>query len=396
MAAYERANRAKSVFLGNMSHELRTPLNAIMGFSQILLVNSHLGVETQEYLGIILQSSEHLLSLIEDLLDISKIEANKIEIEPNLLSLSNFLEVTVAMVDVKAREKNLTLTKQFAPELPETIYADEKRLRQVLLNLLSNAIKFTETGTITFSVTLSQSTRSNQLIEFAIADTGTGMSAAEIEKIFLPFEQAGKSEMRTQGAGLGLAISQNLVQKMGGEIKVVSAVNVGSTFSFELDLLGNQPQALIKPATEAIALLPPKAENAIAEVAIEVQNKLISGSAKSLSILIAEDMDYNQMMLKILLESWGHEADIANNGLEAIAMLREKPYDVILMDIQMPVLNGIEATKRIVAEWDQASRPYIVAVSAQEEQEEFATLGMDAYISKPIDFAQLEEVLSRV
>lgn len=396
MTAYERANRSKSVFLGNMSHELRTPLNAIMGFSQILLINSHLDVETQEYLGIILQSSEHLLSLIEDLLDISRIDANKIEIEPNLLSLSNFLEVTVAMVDFKAREKKLTFTKQFAPDLPETIYADEKRLRQVLLNLLSNAIKFTETGAITFSVTLSQSTRSNQLIEFAIADTGTGMSATEIEKIFLPFEQAGKSEMRTQGAGLGLAISQNLVQNMGGEIKVISEVNVGSTFSFELDLLGSQPQALINPATEAIALLLPKAENAIEEVAIEVQNKLISAPVKPLSILIAEDMDYNQMMLKILLESWGHEADIANNGLEAIAMLKEKPYDVILMDIQMPVLNGIEASKRIVAEWDQASRPYIVAVSAQEEQEEFAALGMDAYISKPIDFAQLEEVLSRV
>jgi two-component system CheB/CheR fusion protein len=396
MTAYERANRSKSVFLGNMSHELRTPLNAIMGFSQILLINSHLDVETQEYLGIILQSSEHLLSLIEDLLDISRIDANKIEIEPNLLSLSNFLEVTVAMVDFKAREKKLTFTKQFAPDLPETIYADEKRLRQVLLNLLSNAIKFTETGAITFSVTLSQSTRSNQLIEFAIADTGTGMSATEIEKIFLPFEQAGKSEMRTQGAGLGLAISQNLVQNMGGEIKVISEVNVGSTFSFELDLLGSQPQALINPATEAIALLLPKAENAIEEVAIEVQNKLISAPVKPLSILIAEDMDYNQMMLKILLESWGHEADIANNGLEAIAMLKEKPYDVILMDIQMPVLNGIEASKRIVAEWDQASPPYIVAVSAQEEQEEFAALGMDAYISKPIDFAQLEEVLSRV
>ncbi len=396
MTAYERANRAKSAFLGNVSHELRTPLNAIMGFSQILLDRQPLDIETQEYLEIILQSSEHLLSLIEDLIDISRIEANKIEITPNLLSLSNFLEVTMAMIDFKAREKKLTLTKQFAPDLPETIYADEKRLRQVLLNLLSNAIKFTKTGAITFSVTLSQSTRSNQLIEFAIADTGTGMSTAEIEKIFLPFEQAGKSEMRTQGAGLGLAISQNLVQNMGGEIKVVSKINVGTTFSFELDLTEHQPQALISPVTEAIALLLPKAENAIKDVAIEVQNKLISAPVKSLIILIAEDMDYNQMMLKILLESWGHEADIANNGLEAIAMLREKPYDVILMDMQMPVLNGVEATKRIIAEWDQASRPYIVAVSAQEEQEEFAALGMDAYISKPIDFAQLEEVLSRV
>jgi two-component system, chemotaxis family, CheB/CheR fusion protein len=394
MTAYERANRAKSVFLHNMSHELRTPLNAIMGFSQIILSNPDLDVESQEYLGIILQSGEHLLSLIEDLLDISKIEANKVEIEPKSLFLSNFLEVTIAMVDFKAREKNLTLTTQFAPNLPETIYADEKRLRQVLLNLLSNAIKFTNTGAINFSVTLSQSTSPNQLIQFAIADTGIGMTAAEMLQIFLPFEQAGNAESRAQGAGLGLAISQSLVQKMGGEIKVVSEVNVGSTFSFELDILGSQPQALISPATDAIALLPPITETSIAEVAIKVKSTVTS--TRPLSILIAEDVPYNQMLLKLFLTRSGHEVDVANNGLEAINMLREKPYDVILMDIQMPVLNGIEATKRIVAEWDQASRPYIIAVSAQEEQEEFAASGMDAYIGKPIDFKQLEAALAAI
>jgi two-component system CheB/CheR fusion protein len=225
---------------------------------------------------------------------------------------------------------------------------------------------------------------------FAIADTGAGITAAEMEKIFLPFEQAGKSEMKTQGTGLSLAISQNLVQKMGGEIKVVSEVNVGSTFSFELDLIGNQPQALIESATDAIALLP-QAENAIA-----VHEQVTS--AKPLSILIAEDVDYNQMLLKIILENLGHEADIANNGLEAIEMLREKPYDIILMDIQMPVLDGLEATKRIIAEWDQDSRPYIIAVSANvsaENQKQYAAAGMDAYISKPIDFAQLEKALLR-
>ncbi len=244
MTAYEFANRAKSVFLGSMSHELRTPLNAIMGFSQILLYSPRLDVESQEYIGIILRSSEHLLALIEDLLDISKIEANKIEIQPKSLSLSNFLEITVAMISFHVMEKKLTLTTRFAADLPETIYADAKRLRQVLLNLLSNAIKFTKTGTITFSVTLSQPTSTNQLIKFAIADTGIGMTAAEIEKIFLPFEQAGDAEARDRGAGLGLTISQNLVQKMGGEIKVVSEVNGGSTFSFELDLT-EPPQALV-------------------------------------------------------------------------------------------------------------------------------------------------------
>ena len=387
MTAYEHANQAKSVFLGNISHELRTPLNAIMGFAQILLEHPHLDAASQEYLGIILQSSEHLLSLIEDLLDISRIENNKIEIAPNLLSLSNFLEVTLAMVSFKCIEKNLTLTTQFAPDLPETIYADEKRLRQVLLNLLSNAIKFTSTGAITFSVAKAP----NQLIQFAIADTGVGMTATEMEKIFLPFEQVGNLEAKTQGAGLGLAISQNLVQKMGGEIKVVSEVNVGSTFSFELDLISNYPQALISQSTKAIALLPAKAETAIA-----VQEQ--ATSAKQLNILIAEDVTYNQMLLKIILENLGHDADIANNGLEAIEMLQEKPYDIILMDIQMPVLDGLEATKRIIADWDQDSRPYIIAVSANvspEDQKQYAAAGMDAYISKPIDFAKLEKALLR-
>jgi two-component system, chemotaxis family, CheB/CheR fusion protein len=389
MMAYERANQAKSVFLGNMSHELRTPLNAIMGFAQILQGRKNIDAEVQEYLGIILQSSEHLLSLIEDLLNISRIEANKMEIEPNLLSLSKFLEVTVRMLYNKAIDKNLILTTQFAPDLPETIYADEKRLRQVLLNLLSNAIKFTDTGTITFSVTLSQST--SPLIQFAIADTGVGLTAAEMGKIFLPFEQAGKAEAKTQGTGLGLAISQQLIQKMGGEIKVVSTVNVGSTFSFAVNLTANQPQALLEPATSAIALLPPKAENAI-----EVQKE--ATSAKPLSILIAEDVDYNQMLLKLVLERLGHETDIANNGLEAIEMLRKKTYDIILMDVQMPVLDGVEATKRIVAEWDQASRPYIIAVSANAapaDQKQYIAAGMDAYISKPIDLDLLEKALLR-
>ncbi|WP_103666348.1 chemotaxis protein CheB [Pseudanabaena sp. BC1403] len=396
MVAFEHANMAKSMFLGNISHELRTPLNAIIGFSQILLDSPNLNTEDQEYVGIVLQSSEHLLSLIEDLLDISRIEANRIEIESNLLTLSSFLEVTVGMVYFKAMEKNLVLTKQFAPDLPDTIYADEKRLRQVLLNLLSNAIKFTTNGAITFSVTISQSSSSNQLIQFAISDTGIGISAAEMGKIFLPFEQAGKSKMRSQGVGLGLAISQNIVKKMGGEIKVVSEINVGSTFSFELDLIGNQPQTLLMSGTEAIALLSAKTEDLIEEVAIDGQEK--ATETKPLSILIAEDVDYNQMLLQIYLERLGYETDIANNGLEVIIKLREKPYDIILMDVQMPVLDGVEATKRIIADWDQHSRPYIIAVSANaspEDQQEYAAAGMDAYISKPIDFDILKELLSR-
>jgi len=239
-AAVEIASAAKSTFLGNMSHELRTPLNSIMGFVQILQSDSKLDVESQGFLGVVYESSEYLLALIEDLLDISKIEANKIAIEPNLFALSEFLEVTIDMVQFKAIKKNLTFTTQFASDLPEIVYGDEQHLRQVMLNLLNNAIKFTSTGEITLSVNQVQLARlpedRHAIVRFEIADTGSGIPADALAKIFLPFEQIGTSTTRAQGAGLGLAISQSLIKKMGGEIKVESAIDVGSTFSFELDL----------------------------------------------------------------------------------------------------------------------------------------------------------------
>ncbi|MEA5487561.1 MULTISPECIES: chemotaxis protein CheB [Pseudanabaena] len=238
--ASEAANLAKCRFLGNMSHEFRTPLNSILGFSQLLKSQTEIAPDIKEFAEIIYQSGEHLFSLIQDLLDISRIESKKIAIEPSLLPLANFLQITVDMISIKAAEKSLNLTTHFAPNLPDNIYADEMRLRQVLLNLLGNAIKFTSTGTVTFSVSKIQSDDGNgntkELMRFAIADTGVGIAATDIESIFLPFEQVGKRELQFQGAGLGLAISQDLVKKMGGEITVVSEIGVGSTFSFELDL----------------------------------------------------------------------------------------------------------------------------------------------------------------
>ncbi|BBC22641.1 CheR family methyltransferase [Pseudanabaena sp. ABRG5-3] len=239
--ASEAASRAKSKFLSSMSHELRTPLNAIMGFTQLLQLNGELDQETQEFATMIYQSSQHLLFLIQDLLDIAKIEADKMEIQPSALSFENFLQITVDMVSHKSIDKNLTLTTQFAPDLPKDIYADEHRLRQVLLNLLGNAIKFTSAGEIIFAVSKVQSTEHESgnlrdLIRFAITDTGIGIADSDLGRIFWSFEQAGEEMMKSQGTGLGLAISQNLVQKMGGEITVQSKLGKGSTFSFELDL----------------------------------------------------------------------------------------------------------------------------------------------------------------
>ena len=404
MTAYATANRAKNIFLGNISHELRTPLSSIMGFSQILQDNPSLNAESQKYLEIISQSGEHLLSLIEDLLDISRIESGKMEMEPNLLSLANFLEVTVGMICIKAVQKNLNLATYFDPNLPETIYADEKRLRQVILNLLGNAIKFTATGTITFSVTVSQSDHqagAKQLIRFAIADTGVGLTTEEIRRIFLPFEQVGKAEVKPQGAGLGLAISQSLVKHMGSEIIVVSQIGMGSTFSFDL-LIDNQEPALSVPLEEAITLLTPETNSSQMIHVLEeaaIVNKVKLASTMPLSILVAEDVQYNQLLIQKFLQRLGYEPSIARNGLEVLAQLREKHYDVILMDIQMPELDGIAATQRIVAAWDQASRPYIIAVTANvlpEDLKRYTAIGINTCISKPIDLAKLEKALLQV
>ena len=242
MVTSEAANLAKSKFLGNMSHELRTPLNSILGFSQILKSLPNLNADAKKYLEVIYRSGEHLLLLIQDLLDISRIESQKMVIRPNFLSLPNFLQITVDMLNVKALEPDIIFTTQFAPDLPEVIFADEKRLRQVLLNLLNNAIKFTSVGEVTLKVSkqmqsTDSSDRSTELIKFAIADTGVGIDSSELEKIFLPFEQVGDENVKSQGTGLGLAISQSLIDSMGGEIKVISDIGKGSEFSFELDLI---------------------------------------------------------------------------------------------------------------------------------------------------------------
>ncbi len=377
-----------------MSHELRTPLNAIMGFSQILKSMPNLENEAQEYLGIIYQSGEHLLYLIQDLLDISRIEAEKMAIEPNLLALTNFLQITVDMIRMKATEKNINFTTQFAADLPENIYADEKRLRQVLLNLLSNAIKFTDIGEITFAVrkshSIDQSGNINELIKFAIADTGLGIAAAELEKIFLPFEQVGKEKTKSQGTGLGLAISQSLVKKMGGTIIVFSEIGRGSTFSFELDLMDR------KANTETL-FSPPQSDRLLVQSSIS--NHLMLSAALPLSILIADDFEFNQVMMQKFLQTLGYEPDMASNGVEVLTKLQEKHYDVILLDIQMPEMNGMEVTKIILEEWDEESRPYIIAVTAsmtEEAQARYLAAGINAYIGKPIDFNQLEQALSQV
>ncbi len=412
IAASKAANQAKSKFLGNISHELRTPLNSIMGFSQLLQDNSSLDEEAKEFISIVYKSGEHLFALIKDLLDISKIEADKMELDPNLLDLANFLKTTMDMVWLKALQKNLTLIPDFAADLPETIFADEKRLRQVLINLLSNAIKFTSVGEINFTVRKIYSDNPNRkLIQFAISDTGAGIAAPELAKIFLPFEQVGEVAVKTEGTGLGLAISQDIINRMGGEINVVSQFGVGSIFSFELELstpqiMGLSPLSIpeMPPNPEARGLSPspiPQTKNLLeaAEIPLTPSPSPKQVEKRIMSILVAEDVTYNQMLIKLFLQKLGYQPEIASNGLEVLAKLREERYDVILMDIQMPQMDGMETTRRIVAEYAEGDRPYIIAVSANsssEDQAQYLALGMKAAISKPYVLDELEQALSRI
>jgi signal transduction histidine kinase len=237
----EAASRAKSEFLATMSHELRTPLNAVLGYSQLLARDTTLTARQRDRLTVIHRSGEHLLTLINEVLDVARIEAGKLGLELSVVSVSTFLATIHGIILIKAQEKGLDLIWNIAPELPRAIRADERRLRQVLLNLLANAVKFTDRGQVRLSVTLIGPAR----LCFRVEDTGIGMSADQLQRLFLPFEQVGEERRRTGGTGLGLVISRSLVRLMGGDIEVRSEPGAGSTFSFELDLpvVSVEPQA---------------------------------------------------------------------------------------------------------------------------------------------------------
>jgi PAS domain S-box-containing protein len=228
----EAASRAKSEFLATMSHELRTPLNAVLGYAQILARDTTLTARQRDRLTVIHQSGEHLLTLINEALDVAKIEAGKLGLEPSVVALATFLATIREIILIKAQEKGLDLIWNVAPDLPQAIYTDERRLRQVLLNLLANAVKFTDHGQVRLSITPAGPAR----LRFRVQDTGIGMSADQLQRLFQPFEQVGEERRRTGGTGLGLAISRSLVRLMGADIEVESELGEGSTFWFELDL----------------------------------------------------------------------------------------------------------------------------------------------------------------
>jgi len=371
-AAADAASQAKSAFLANMSHEIRTPLNGVLGFIH-LLQGTSLGPQQQEYLDKAAVSAEHLRGIINDILDFSKIEAGRLDLEAVAFDLRESLGSLAGLLSQRAVEKGLRLSVDLDPALPRWVRGDPLRLGQVLLNLGSNAVKFTETGTVTLAVRLLERAGESLRLRFEVRDTGIGMSETELAGLFQPFTQADDSTTRRfGGTGLGLVISRRLARLMGGEIEVSSRSGAGSCFALVLSLpeAGEPPRPVQPPA----------------------RPQPLRGSA----VLLAEDNDLNQHLAKEILRRAGADVAVAGNGREALERLRERTFDAVVMDLQMPGMGGLEAARQIRANPLWARLPIIAltadALSTVREQVQAA--GMDAYVAKPIDPALLVRTLA--
>ncbi|WP_103124463.1 MASE1 domain-containing protein [Nostoc cycadae] len=375
----EVANQAKSEFLANMSHELRTPLNGILGYTQILQRTETLTEKGYKGIEIIHQCGFHLLTLINDVLDLSKIEARKMELHPIDFHFPSFLEGVVEICRIKADQKVIAFNYQPDSQIPIGIQADEKRLRQVLINLLGNAIKFTDKGGVTLKVNvlnkIEQQEITNYKIRFQVEDTGVGMTSAQLQKIFLPFEQVGEINKQSEGTGLGLAISQKIVYLMGSNLQVESQLGQGSIFSFEVEL----PEA--KQWAESSRLMP--------------QGTITGYQGKKRTILLVDDKWENRSVLLNLLEPIGFELIEASNGEEGINQAVASLPDLIITDLIMPVMDGFDFIRQI-KQSPQLQSVVIIATSASvfdSDQNQSLDVGANAFLSKPIVVEILLELL---
>jgi len=380
--AAESANRAKSDFLANMSHEIRTPLNAIIGLAYLTRRGSQ-EEATHVQLDKITQAAQHLLQVINDILDVSKIEAGKMQLAETDFELESVVANVMSLFDERARGKGLVLHQDLDPALTGTLRGDPVRLGQILLNFLGNAIKFTDRGSISLDARLQESDQGNGLLmRCEVRDTGIGISAEDRMRLFRAFEQGDSSPTRQHGGtGLGLAIASHLARIMGGEVGVDSTPGVGSTFWFSARLHRGQRAARTLPT--------PLALSAFEELADR------HGGAR---ILLAEDNLINQEVARALLEEAGLQVEVAENGAEAVTLAQLEPFDLVLMDVQMPQLDGLEATRRIRADEGAARRLPILAMTAnafEEDRDRCITAGMDDHVGKPVDPDQLYATLLR-